>query len=34
MISAVPQPSAVARMMVARHTCFCGVLRSKMIASS
>ena len=28
MISAVPQPSAVARMMLARHTCFCGALRS------
>jgi hypothetical protein len=34
MISAVPQPSAVARMMVARHTCFCGALRSATIASS
>jgi hypothetical protein len=34
MISAVPQPSAVARMMAARHTCFCGALRSEMIASS
>ena len=33
MISAVPQPSAVARMMAARHTCFCGALRSEMIAS-
>ena len=27
-ISAVPQPSAVARMMCARQTCFCGLLRS------
>lgn len=34
MISAVPQPSAVARMMLARQTCFCGALRSEMIASS
>src|SRR5262245_54345152 len=34
MISAVPQPSAVARMMLARQTCFCGALRSVMIASS
>jgi hypothetical protein len=34
MISAVPQPSAVARMMLARHTCFCGALRSETIASS
>ena len=34
MISAVPQPSAVARTMLARHTCFCGALRSEMIASS
>jgi hypothetical protein len=25
-ISAVPQPSAVARITLARHTCFCGVL--------
>ena len=33
-ISAVPQPSAVARMMLARHTCFCGALRSNTIASS
>ncbi len=33
-ISAVPQPSAVARMMLARHTCFCGALRSETIASS
>jgi hypothetical protein len=28
MISAVPQPSAVARMIRDRHTCFCGLLRS------
>jgi hypothetical protein len=34
MISAVPQPSAVARMMLARHTCFCGALRSATIALS
>ena len=34
MISAVPQPSAVARIMFARHTCFCGALRSETIASS
>jgi hypothetical protein len=34
MISAVPQPAAVARMMAARYTCFCGALRSEMIASS
>ena len=27
MISAVPQPSAVARMILARHTCFFGALR-------
>ena len=33
-ISAVPQPSAVARMMLARQTCFCGALRSNTIASS
>jgi hypothetical protein len=26
MISAVPQPSAVARMILARQTCFCGAL--------
>jgi hypothetical protein len=30
----VPQLSAVARMMLARQTCFCGALRSEMIASS
>src|ERR1700716_592549 len=34
MISAVPQPSAVARIILARHTCFCGALRSATIASS
>jgi Helix-turn-helix domain len=34
MISLVPQPSAVARMIRARHTCFCGALRSRTIASS
>src|SRR5258708_15792448 len=28
LISAVPQPLAVARMIWARHTCFCGVHRS------
>jgi hypothetical protein len=27
------QPSAVARIMLARHTCFCGALRSATIAS-
>jgi hypothetical protein len=27
MISAVPQPSALARMILARQTCFCGALR-------
>jgi hypothetical protein len=32
--SAVPQPSAVARMIRARQTCFCGLLRSATIASS
>src|SRR5258706_9951678 len=31
MISAVPQPSAVARMMLARHTCFCGAGRDEAI---
>ncbi len=34
MISAVPQPAAVARMIWARHTCFCGAQRSETIASS
>src|SRR4030081_459619 len=34
MISAVPQPSALARITLARHTCFCGALRSATIASS
>src|SRR6266536_6109973 len=34
MISAVPQPSAVARRIWARHTCFCGAQRSETIASS
>jgi hypothetical protein len=34
MISAVPQPSAVARITLARHACFCGALRSATIASS
>src|SRR5580704_500507 len=34
MISAVPQPSAVARITLARHTCFCGAQRSATIASS
>jgi hypothetical protein len=33
MISAVPQPSAVARMIRARHTCFCGLLRSATTAA-
>ena len=32
--SKVPQPSAVARMILARQTCFCGELRCAMIASS
>src|SRR5262249_54348681 len=32
MISAVPQPSAGARMIWARHTCFCGAQRSAAIA--
>ena len=34
MISAVPQPSAVARMIRARHTCFCRLLRSATTAVS
>src|SRR5215472_999666 len=34
MISAVPQPSAVARMIRARHTCFCGLLRSAITAAN
>ncbi len=34
MISSVPQPSAVARMILARQPCFCGALRSDTIASS
>src|SRR6266487_4006107 len=34
MISAVPQPAAVARRIWARHTCFCGAQRSEAIASS
>jgi hypothetical protein len=34
MISVVPQPSAVARMILARQTCFWGALRSATIASS
>jgi hypothetical protein len=34
MISAVPQPSAVARITLARHTCFCGALRSATITST
>ena len=34
MISAVPQPSAVARMICARHTCFWALLRSATTASS
>jgi hypothetical protein len=33
MTSVVPQPSAVARMICVRHTCFCGALRSDTIAS-
>ena len=34
MISAVPQPSPVARMIRARQTCFCGLLRSATTRSS
>ena len=34
MISAVPQPSAVASMIRARQTCFCGLFRSATIRSS
>ena len=34
MISLVPQPSAVARMTLARLTCFCLALRSPTMASS
>jgi hypothetical protein len=34
MISAVPQPAAVARIILARHTCVCCALRSETIASS
>ena len=34
MISAVPQPCAVARMILARQTCFCGLFRSATIRSS
>ena len=34
MISAVPQPAAVARMIRARQTCFCGLFRSATIRSS
>ena len=34
MIAAVPQPSAVARMICTRQTCFCGLFRSATIASS
>ena len=34
MISAVPRPSAVVRMIRACLTCFCGLLRLSMIASS
>jgi hypothetical protein len=33
MISVVPQPSSVARMISARQTCFCGALRLPTIAS-
>jgi hypothetical protein len=33
MISAVPHPSAVARMIPARQTCFCGLFRSATTAS-
>jgi hypothetical protein len=34
MTARVPQPSAVARMIRARQTCFCGLLRSATTASS
>ena len=34
MISAVPQPSAVARMIRARQTCFCGLFRSATTAAN
>ena len=34
MISAVPQPSPVARTIRARQTCFCGLFRSATIASN
>jgi hypothetical protein len=34
MISAMPQPLAVAKMMVARYGRFCGALRSEIIAST
>jgi hypothetical protein len=34
MISAVPQRSAVARMIFARQTCFCGLFRSATIAAN
>ena len=33
MISAVPRPSPVSRMIRARQTCFCGLLRSATTAS-
>jgi hypothetical protein len=33
MISAVPHPSTVARMICARHTCFCRLLRSATTAA-
>ena len=32
MIAIVPRPSALARMIRARHTCFCALLRSSTIA--
>jgi hypothetical protein len=34
MISAVPKPSAVSRMIRARQTCFCGLFRLPTIAAS
>jgi hypothetical protein len=34
MISAVPQPCAVARMILARQTCLCGLFRSATTRSS
>ena len=33
-VAVVPQPAAVARMIFARQTCFCGLFRSATIRSS